>query len=370
MIALKLQHMTLDITSIFYGFSPNERAEEVKRGAYSNFPFSARCNQNCRGCKEFGNQSCPFHSSAMLLLSLYYCPLMAYESQLSPAEKDIAICLKNFGDVFAGFGSAERFLSHGEFEMQKERFKKQKQINVNENVELKTMFMLTGVEVSRNLPIACVYGAFGRNSFFLCFNDGKYFILGANPIEEEIDVEEPIPPVDFYSKFIFDVELMMNRGYLTRDLSLLLPTSAAADDVDTDKKSNDYNNYNVANEQIIDSDGGDDKKEEKNGEKKQEQEEEDADDEEQEKNESKDNNYETVAIVDNDERGWTVVTRQIRKRRDKKQKRNGNEKTKTKKKEGEVEEECKSKRLITKTIVAAAEITTNNRFSVLKNKHC
>lgn len=184
--------MSVEAMALHYGLSPNTRA--VFLGP-----------KTCRGCRLYECLMCPLHSFAMERLLRKYCDYVERAHLESFDEKYISKCLKNFGSAFLGISHQDFFLQHGRFNAHHVCFVEGKQVTISQNEELKKKFSLEHRPSSVYIRFPCVFRRFGISSFFIAFDDGKFFLLGsANDAPGRDDT--------FYKDFIAGIDMELTAA--------------------------------------------------------------------------------------------------------------------------------------------------------------
>jgi hypothetical protein len=131
----------------------------------------------CLRCRDYWNIGCPRHRLSSKTLLGIYCDFIS-ERYLGSYEEDIiSECLINFQDALMGNLWSFQALQHGWFTAQHEYWLEEQQVPIDKNEELKQKCLLHGLPSSVYLRFPCVYRKFGRRSFFIAFDNGKYFLL-------------------------------------------------------------------------------------------------------------------------------------------------------------------------------------------------
>lgn len=219
-----------------YGISPNRRAE-IDDIWFWWMPLSDKETHNaddkeerdyCIGCRwAFGDpRKCPLHGTAMdLLLERYY-------RRFDISRKDepeqplsftfVAEMIDDFRDAYVGIKWETSYLQHGWFHAQCETWIRDEHVSILNNPKLYNLFPLEETDLhhaSMRMPITCMYRTFGLSSFFMMFNDGKYFLLGHEddiPDDEKLkrsSSPKTVSSIQFFKDFIEKVDKALKATY-------------------------------------------------------------------------------------------------------------------------------------------------------------
>jgi hypothetical protein len=149
-----------------------------------------------------------------------------------PWEVTITECLTDFRFAFLGKKFQDYYLQHGRFKGQYESWLQliaaartratattaeeqggKKHFPVHKNRRLRSMFDLDYRCPSEYLPYSCLFRKFGSSSFFIIFDDGRFFLLG------NLD-NSPGKSLQYYQDFLLAINTQFN---------MMMPASSPAD---------------------------------------------------------------------------------------------------------------------------------------------
>ncbi len=201
MAYLSETQVSVEAMALHYGITPNTR------GVFLGL-------KTCLGCIQNGCLKCPLHFFAMERLLRKYCDFMTRRGFESHWEELVAMSLKNFGSAFLGISHSDYHLQHGRFKAHYQSWVLGKHVSISRNESLKQKFGLHNPFTSNNLPYPCVFRIFGRDSFFVTFDDGKFFLLG--------DVADaPGKTIQFYQDFIEAIDKELTIVVACTDLDFM-----------------------------------------------------------------------------------------------------------------------------------------------------